>query len=136
MIDWREILLTLVGAIIFALMIVTFASCSPAKVVTVVERHDSIVWQLKTDSVMVYARDSVYVREKGDTVFVDRWHTLWRDRIRQDTVWCQTAEVKPVVTEVERPVRYIPVWVWWLVGANVLLACWWAVKLYIKFKPI
>lgn len=133
--DWREILLTLVGAVIFALMIVTFASCAPAKVVTVVERHDSIVWQLKTDSVMVYARDSVYVREKGDTVYVDRWHTLYRDRIKSDTVWCQTADVTPVVTEVERPVRYIPNWVWWLVGANALLACWFAVKLYLKIKP-
>ena len=37
-----------------------------------------------TDSVFVH--DSVYVRETGDTVFLTRWRTLWRERTVHDTV--------------------------------------------------
>lgn len=37
-----------------------------------------------TDSVFVH--DSVYVRETGDTVFLTRWRTLWRERAVHDTV--------------------------------------------------
>lgn len=37
-----------------------------------------------TDSVFVH--DSVYVREAGDTVFLTRWRTCWRERTVHDTV--------------------------------------------------
>jgi hypothetical protein len=37
-----------------------------------------------TDSVFVH--DSVYVREAGDTVFLSRWRTCWRERTVHDTV--------------------------------------------------
>jgi uncharacterized protein with GYD domain len=42
----------------------------------------------KADSVYVYHRDSIYIRERGDTVYVDRWHvqTAYRDRLRTDTL--------------------------------------------------
>jgi hypothetical protein len=42
----------------------------------------------KRDSVHIYQRDSIYIRERGDTVFVDRWHTrtAYRDRLRTDTL--------------------------------------------------
>lgn len=45
--------------------------------------HDSVV-------VNVGKTDSVIIREKGDTVFVERWRTEWRDRwhetLRTDTL--------------------------------------------------
>lgn len=37
------------------------------------------------DSIFLY--DSVRVREKADTVFVTRTRTLYRDRVRADTLW-------------------------------------------------
>jgi uncharacterized protein with GYD domain len=42
----------------------------------------------KADSIFIYQRDSIYIRERGDTVFVDRWHvqTAYRDRLRTDTL--------------------------------------------------
>jgi hypothetical protein len=42
----------------------------------------------RADSVYIYQRDSIYIRERGDTVFVDRWHvqTAYRDRLRTDTL--------------------------------------------------
>jgi hypothetical protein len=42
----------------------------------------------KVDSVFMYLRDSIYIRERNDTVYVDRWHiqTAYRDRLRTDTL--------------------------------------------------
>ena len=37
-----------------------------------------------TDSVHIH--DSIYVREGGDTVWMTRWRTCWRDRVVHDTV--------------------------------------------------
>lgn len=35
----------------------------------------------------IFVHDSVLVREKADTVFIVRTHTLYRDRQRTDTLW-------------------------------------------------
>ena len=40
--------------------------------------------RLKQDSIHVY--DSIFVREKGDTVWLTRWRTEYRDRLRVDSV--------------------------------------------------
>ena len=40
--------------------------------------------RLQRDS--IYVQDSIFVREKGDTVFVDRWRYLYRDKLITDTL--------------------------------------------------
>lgn len=54
----------------------------------------------------IYLHDSTYVRERGDTLYIERWHTAWRDRVRTDTVRvCHTDSVPvpyPVTEYVER----------------------------------
>jgi len=119
--DWRDILLTIVGAICFAMIIVAFASCkTQTKVVTITETRDSIRTEYKTDSIYIYNRDSVFVREKNDTITIERFKILFRDRFKVDTITISREVEKPVVTEVEVPTRYIPRWVWWLLGINIV----------------
>lgn len=43
-----------------------------------ITKHDSV---LKSDS--VYLHDSVYIHAKNDTVFFEKWHTKYRDRIKE-----------------------------------------------------
>ena len=136
MIDLRDIIITIVGLIVGVGVIVLFSSCRQVKVLTVTEYRDSVRTEYRTDSVVVYARDSVYIRERGDTVLVDKYHILYRDRLLRDTLYIGTEVEKPVVTEVEIPTRYIPKWVWWLLACNVALAVYGAVRLYMKIKPI
>ena len=64
------------------------AGCSVPRTVTRTEWRTDIQYRARWRTDSVYIRDSVYVREKGDTVFVDRWRTAWRDRetVRTDTV--------------------------------------------------
>lgn len=40
----------------------------------------------------VHIHDSVYIREGGDTVYMTRWRTMWRDRIVHDTVHEHTTD--------------------------------------------
>jgi len=50
----------------------------------------------------IHIHDSIYVREKGDTVFVDRWHTKYRDRQRTDTMYVSRADSAQVPYPVEK----------------------------------
>lgn len=59
--------------------------------------------QLVRDSTIV--RDSVYIRERGDTVFVDRWRTEYRDRIKKDTLVVRDSIPVPYPVEVIRTVE-------------------------------
>lgn len=135
-IDFRDILLTIVGLVCAALVIVCFAGCTGPRVVTVVEQRDSIRTEYRTDSLYFYEKDSVFIKQSGDTVYIDKWHLRFRDVARTDTVVSVREVEKPVIQEVVTERRYIPRWVWWLVGANCLLVVAGAVKLYLKFKPI
>lgn len=56
-----------------------------------------------TDS--VYIRDSIYVREGADTVFLTRWRTVWRDRIVHDTVRATATDTIRETRSVEKVVQ-------------------------------
>ena len=64
-------------------------------------RHDSIFVSLyQRDS--IYQHDSVYIREKADTLFIERWHTRWRDRVSHDTLYINKVDTIRVPVPVER----------------------------------
>ena len=52
----------------------------------------------------IYLHDSVFVRIRADTVYLEKWHTRWRDR---ETVRTDTIRVLTTTTETVQ-VRYIP----------------------------
>jgi hypothetical protein len=92
-----NIAIAVVGAL---LIIVLMSSCKttyiPVESVRMEYRdrllHDSI-----------HVRDSIYVRERGDTVFMDRWHTEYIDRLRVDS-FCKIDSI-PVPYPVPYPVE-------------------------------
>ena len=60
-------------------------------VVTILHHRDSI-----------YQHDSVYIKEKADTVLIERWHTRWRDRVSHDTLYISKVDTIRVPVPVER----------------------------------
>lgn len=48
----------------------------------------SVVYNNKTtmDSVLVYKHDSIFIRQKGDTVFKEVFKTIFKDRVSHDTL--------------------------------------------------
>ena len=107
------------------------SSCSPRVIETIHYQHDTTyVERLKIDS--IFQRDSIYIRDHGDTVWIykemwrDRWHfqrdTI--DRVRVDSV----AVEREKIVEVEKPLSK---WqktkqraFWWLLGSLVALLGW------------
>lgn len=78
------------------------------------------------DSINVY--DSVYVREKGDSVFVDRFQKIYIDRFRVDS-FIRTDSIQvpyPVdkIVEVNKLYWYQEALMWIGVGALVILMIW------------
>lgn len=61
------------------------ASCSPRIVERVVYQHDT-TQVVRIDSVRYWQKDSVFIREKGDTVFQYVEKVRYRDRFRIDTL--------------------------------------------------
>ena len=91
-------LVSIVCAVILALLICAlFNSCTTTKYVQVpvVNTDTTVITKHQRDS--IYVHDSTFVKEKGDTMLIERWHTQWRDRIVRDTIY-QTR----VVTRHER----------------------------------
>lgn len=75
-------------------------------------RTDTLI-QLRHERDSIYLHDSTYVRERGDTIYIERWHTAWRDRVRTDTVRMSHTDSVPVPYAVE-VVKEVPVpLTWW-----------------------
>lgn len=107
-IGWYLLTITLAVLIGWLLM-----GCTTTKYVPVVEhRADTLLYYSSVwDS--IYVHDSIHVREKGDTVTIERWHTRWRDRWQHDTLFISKTDSVPqpypveVMKEVEKPLT------WW-----------------------
>lgn len=81
-------LFSLVGIIllgILCLLGMLFSSCKSIQYVPVPEYHTVTV--TKTDTFIqkdsVFCHDSVYVHQKGDTVWFEKWHTKYIDKVRE-----------------------------------------------------
>lgn len=119
----------MIKRITFFFALLFFCGCK-TKVVTVP------VETVRTDTLreLVYERDSIFLRDstwvsehqRGDTIFVtkEKWHTVYQDRTRTDTVYVsKTDSVQvPVVVEVEKKAT-LPTWLklyFVLMGALVI----------------
>ena len=109
-------------------ILLALSSCSP-RVVEHIRYQRDTTYIVKRDSVRFYDRDSIFIREKGDTIYqyVEKWR--WRDRVRVDTIY--RTRVDSVAVERIKEVQVIkPLswWerlkirgFWWLFGAFLLL---------------
>jgi hypothetical protein len=89
----REWIVEVVSWLVVALTIVTivmfFSACGTAKETAGERRQEgrfSDTGQTVRDSIYFYRSDSIYIRDRGDTVYIDRRHTEYRDRLRADTL--------------------------------------------------
>ena len=89
-------------ALIIVLVALLCCSCATeTKVVTVPEVHRDTTYikQHVWDSIHVH--DSIYIREKNDTVRIEKWHTKYIESIRRDTVYQSCVDSLPVPYPVE-----------------------------------
>lgn len=74
-----------------------------------IEYRDSIVYSTKLDSIYLYEKDSIFIKEKADTVFVERWSVRYRDVLKEkhDTVFFTDIKVDTLV-EYREQIREVP----------------------------
>lgn len=100
------------------------ASCTTTKYVEVERVRYDTTYVTKWQKDSVWLHDSVLVKDRGDTVLIEKWHTEWRDRLRVDTLYKATHDTipqpYPVTEYVEKELSWWQQLRLWL--GNVLLA--------------
>ena len=89
-------LVGIVGAIIVALLICAlFGSCTITKYVPVPEYHTDTVRISHNTRDSIYVHDSTYIKEAGDTVRIERWHTKYIEKQVHDTIYQSRTDSVP-----------------------------------------
>ena len=115
------------------LLLVILCSCSTVKYVPVeTVKNDSIyIAQVEHDS--IYVKDSIYIREKADTVYITRWRTEYKEALRVDTFLVQRTDSINSVVEVEKRLTKIQQ-LKMDIGAGVLWAIPILLALYVLYR--
>ena len=131
--------------IIIIAAVAMLAGCKThERIVTVYQHHTDTLIQTKMQRDSIYSHDSIYIKEKGDTVWIEKWHTRWRERLLTDTLYISKVDSVPkpypVHEYIEKPLT------WWqktrIYAGNILLiglfvaAGFGTFKLLKKFKVI
>lgn len=89
-------------AIAITLLCAVF-SCTTVKYVPVdTVKNDSIrVVDVRRDSIHIL--DSVFIREKNDTVYLTRWKTIYKEHLKTDTIVEVRVDSINTVVEVAKP---------------------------------
>ena len=113
------------------------SGCSPRILVREVVR-DSLIVRTKLDSVYLYEKDSIFIKQKGDTVWLERWSIRYKDKLieKKDTAYINKVEIKEVAVPAQ-----LNGWqrcqmrsFWWLAGALAIFLAWQAIKIYFRLK--
>lgn len=130
-------------AVILALVVLALVLCScKTKYITQTQTeykevpvvlHDTIaknIWRIDTTIV----KDSVYFAVKGDTIYKEKYNTLWRIKVAHDTI--NKVVEKPVEVirnSVKAETKEVNRLHWWQ-ECLILFGCFWIINLIIWFK--
>lgn len=88
--------------LILGFVILALGGCKIVKYVPVETiKHDSIyINKVQKDSILM--KDSVYIREKGDTVWVEKWKTKYVSKYLTDTIYRERIDSIQVPYPIEK----------------------------------
>lgn len=99
---WHIPLGMLVAVAVLALMM---CSCKSVEYVPVIEHHTDTTYITKHQRDSVWLHDSISVKEKGDTVRIEKWHTKYIEKVTHDTTYVAKVDSIPVPYEVTKYVE-------------------------------
>ena len=94
-------------------IVANLSSCKSVEYVTVPEYHTDTLYQSKVEKDSVWLHDSIHVKERGDTVWVERWHTKIHATELHDTVYQATHDTIATPYHVEKIVEVEKPLTWW-----------------------
>lgn len=134
--DAATIIRIIVAALLVALLVTILPSCKTVDCLPEVVYKDSIRTEYKHDSTYIYQRDSIFIKEKADTVFVNKYVTRYKDvlKVERDTVWRDNTQTIVKEVEVEKPIAPFVKWfAWWGAAALLILLLWVVLKIYKRY---
>ena len=109
--------------IIVLLVLMLLTGCTTTKYVTVPEYHTDTLIIQKHQRDSVWLHDSISIKEKGDTVRIEKWHTKYIEKQVHDMLYQSKTDSIPYSVEVTKEVP--AELTWWqqtrLHLANILL---------------
>lgn len=82
-------------------LLLLFGSCRSIRYVPVETIRTDSLYLTMHERDSIYIKDSVHIKEKGDSVFVDKWHIVYRDRMIRDTAYIEKELEVPYPVEKE-----------------------------------
>ena len=135
-INAATIIRIIVAALLVALLVTILPSCKTVDCIPEVVYRDSIRTEYQHDSIYRYERDSIYIHQKADTVWMEKYITRYKDvlKVERDTVWRDNTQTIVKEVEVEKPIAPFVKWLaWWGAAALLILLLWVVLKIYRKF---
>lgn len=82
--------------VLFALAVcMLMGGCTTERVVTVEKVRTDTVRLTRTAHDSIYIHDSTYIKEAGDTVRIERWHTRYIEKQVHDTIYQSRTDSVP-----------------------------------------
>ena len=134
--DAATIIRIIVAPLLVALLVTILPSCKTVDCIPEVVYRDSIRTEYIHDSIYRYERDSIYIHQKADTVWLEKYITRYKDvlKVERDTVWRDNTQTIVKEVEVEKPIAPFVKWLaWWGAAALLILLLWVVLKIYRKF---
>lgn len=120
---YRTVLLFALAAAVAVFGLLLLTGCTTTKYIPIETVRIDTMKVTKYERDSIYIHDSTIVREKGDTMLIEKWHTRWRDRWLHDTLYQSRIDSIPKPYPVEK--RVPAELTWWqqtrLHLANILL---------------
>lgn len=125
-------------SIILILVLIFLSSCKTIEVTkdkTVVDSTKNTSKEIitKHDSIYIYHRDSIFIKQKNDTVFIEKWNTKIERLIKRDTVIKIDTiyqDKKLIITEYQVETKTETIYVKWLFWLGLAIP----VVLYIAYR--
>lgn len=98
-------------------------SCKQIEYVPVIENHTDTMYISKVQRDSIYLHDSTYIKEKGDTIFFEKWHTKYIEKQVHDTTYVAKHDTIPQPYEVVKKEKYTPKFVKvlaWIGGLGIV----------------
>lgn len=107
--------------------------CTTTKVVTVEKIRTDTLYESKLMYDSIHVHDSIHIKEKGDSVWIERWHTKYIEKQITDTVYQSKCDSIPVPYEVIKEVpKKLSWWQTTFIWIGIIFSL--ALILYIIFR--
>lgn len=103
--DYFKMLITMIATLFLSglLMIAMLCSCTSVRYVPVESVKTDSIYINKVEVDSIYMQDSIYIKEKGDTIYMYKYKYLNRYKLLTDTMYVNRTDTIYNVVEIEKP---------------------------------